>query len=639
MSWNNLDERQEIILQKYLKKGETVSRFLDRISIGKPELKEIFERGEALWGGRNLYAIGRDGNITGSNCYVTLDPDDSLEGVYRADYELAKTYAFGGGQGLNLSKLRPNGAKVNNTSNTSPGPMVFAEKYSHTTMNTQQAKRRGALMLVMNIDHPDIIEFATAKLDLDKINGANISVAITDEFFNAYRNDEDWEMEFETSHQSITKRVKASDLMELIAYTNHTMGDPGMLFIDRVNNYHLLSEYDEVEFSATNPCGEQPLMAYGSCNLGSINLYSFVRNPFTDNAYFDFDRFKYVVRQMTWGLDDLLTLLGDRHPLPQQVEHVRDWREVGLGVMGLADLALGLNLEYGSYGFNAKLHQIMKEMINEAVRASAMRAKELGSYPKFDFEKVSQSEFFKSTITSDVALLVKNYGMRNSRLLSIAPTGSISNVLGVSGGVEPFFMLGYNRSIQSMFESERIITVWEKTPKALAQHLEVDTIEELPEWAQVTAQTIDIDKRIKVQAILQTYVDTAISSTFNVPNEATTNDIINIYVKAWEHGLKGITVFRDNCAKVGVLSGVDGWQADENPATPPVISLSEEWTDKHTGDVTGKEITLNFSGDLKTIKVESHEHELCPVCGSVLVKRGGCTSCSNNECDYEKCAI
>ena len=256
MSWNDLDERQEIILSKYRIPGESVEEFLDRISIGNEALRKIFERKEALWGGRNLYAIGRDGNITGSNCYVTKDPEDTLEGVYRADYEIAKTYSYGGGQGLNLSKLRPKGAKVNNTSSTTPGPMVMAEKYSHTTLNTQQHNRRGALMLVMNIDHPDIVEFIISKLDLDKINGANISIAITEKFMKDVEEDSGWEMSFRTPHQTIFKYVNARELMELIAYTNHTMGDPGMLFIDRVNGYHLLSEYPDVEFTATNPCGK-----------------------------------------------------------------------------------------------------------------------------------------------------------------------------------------------------------------------------------------------------------------------------------------------------------------------------------------------------------------------------------------------
>lgn len=636
--WHDMTDFQYIIFGKYKKPGEDTEKFLDRISKGKPELREIFENKEAIWGGRNLFAIGRSGNITGSNCYVARDPEDNLEDIYRADYEIARTYSYGGGQGLNLSKLRPKGARVNNSSNTSPGPMVFADKYSHTTLNTQQESRRGALMLVMNIDHPDIIEFATAKLDLSKINGANISVAMTDDFFEAYLADGDWVMTFENDYERIRKTVKAKDLMELIAYSNHTMGDPGMLFIDNVNNYHLLSEYDEVKFTATNPCGEQPLMANGSCNLASVNLFGFVKKPFTNEAYFDMPRFSDVVEKMIWELDELLDDLGDRHALKEQRDHVKEWREVGLGVMGLADLALGMSMAYGSDKFIELLDHIMKTMINTAVTSSALKALALGSYPKYDYDKISASSFFKTLLPSTQEL-VKKYGLRNSRLLSIAPTGSISNLLGVSGGVEPFYNLGYWREIRLDTDPEKVF-VWERTPRELAKHLGVESVDDLPAWALVTSQNVDIHRRLKVQATLQKYVDTAISSTFNLPNEATIQDIIDIYVNAWKLGLKGATVFRDNCAKIGILSGAEGWGSDENPATPPKFEVIEDWLTKKT--------LINAQRQfVKTIEIglggNTTEHkkdiELCPECGAPLVKRSGCTKCSNDECHFEKCAI
>jgi len=646
--WDNLDERQEVVLSKYKKKGETNEEFIQRISLGDKELYEIFKNKEGLWGGRNLYAIGRDGNITGSNCYVATDPEDSLEDIYRADYHLARTYSFGGGQGLNLSKIRPKDSKVNNTSSTSPGPMVFAEKYSHTTLNTQQAKRRGALMLMMNIDHPDVLDFATAKLDLSKINGANISLAMSDAFIHAAANDDTWEMTFTTPYEKITRRVRARDLMEVIAYANHTMGDPGMIFIDNVNNYHLLSEYPDVKFTATNPCGEQPLMANGSCNLGSVNLYAFVRKPFTKEAYFDASRFAKVVKHMTWGLDELLTMLGDRHALKEQREHVTQWREIGLGVMGLADLALGMGMAYGSPEFIDLLDDIMKLMANAAAQASAMRAQHYGSFERYDYDLISKSVFFKHAYTDETKNMIKQFGLRNSRILSIAPTGSISNVLGVSGGVEPFFMLGYNRTIQSMFEAEKTITVWEKTPKALAAHLKIDSMEELPEWAKVTSQNIDFDDRAAVQATIQNYVDTAISSTFNLNNDATVEDIIEIYYKAHEYGLKGATVFRDNCAKVGILSGTSGWQADKNPATAPSIIVDTEWEDLETGEVKRNRYRYEIKGDAvkteealapKTTVYNNEMMDVCPICGAPLVKRNGCHECSDNECDYARCDI
>ena len=634
--WADNDDRQNLIMSKYLMKGETKKDFIKRIAFGKSALEKIFRKKEAIFGGRNLYAIGRDGNITGSNCYVTEDPQDNLESIYRVDYQIARTYSYGGGQGMNLSKIRPKGAKVNNSSNTTPGVMVFAEKYSHTTLNTQQDQRRGALMLVMNIDHPDIIDFITTKLDLNKINGANISIALTDDFMKAVETDSKWTMKFETPYELIEKTVGARDLLGLIGYAAHTMGDPGVIFINHMNDYHFLSEYPEVKFTATNPCGEQPLMAHGSCNLGSINLNAFVKNPFTDKAEYDWERFDHVVSEMIAALDDLLTMLGDRHALKEQREHVKDYREIGLGVMGLADLALSLKLPYGSPEFLVFLDEMMRKMINSATKATALRAKELGVFPKFDYEKISKSSFYKFAIDPEVDQLVKQYGMRNSRLLSIAPTGSISNILGVSGGVEPFFQINYTRRIVSMFDEEKTITIWEKTPVALAEAMGV-LPEQLPEWALITSQNIDFMARANVQSTIQKYVDTAISSTFNIPNSATVEDVMNIYKTAWAKGLKGATVFRDRCAKIGILAGVNEDTKDLNPATPPSMHIEEKWINKITRkmDEYITHITVSSTG----YTPEKIEKELCPLCGAVLIKKQGCIQCSDPSCVYEKCAI
>ena len=634
--WSDNDERQDLILEKYLLRNETKKSFLKRVSFGKPSLEKIFRHKEAIFGGRNLYAIGRDGNITGSNCYVTEDPEDNLESIYKVDYQIARTYSYGGGQGLNLSKIRPKGAKVNNSSNTTPGVMVFAEKYSHTTLNTQQDSRRGALMLVLNVDHPDIIDFITTKLDLNKINGANISVAITDEFMRAVENDEVWKLKFETPYEKVEKTVKAKKLLELIAYSAHTMGDPGVMYIDHMNDYHFMSEYDDVKFTATNPCGEQPLTPHGSCNLGSINLKAFVKKPFTGEAYFDFERFEYVVGEMIFALDDLLSMLGNRHALKEQREHVTKYREVGLGVMGLADLALAMNKPYGSPEFIKFLDELMKNMLNSAAKASALNAKEKGPFPLFDYSKVSSSKFYKDTIEPEVDELIKKYGMRNSRLLSVAPTGSISNILGVSGGVEPFFQINYTRRIISMFDEEKKITVWEKTPLEMARTLSIDP-EQLPEWTKITSQNIKFNQRADVQATIQKYVDTAISSTFNIPNGASVKDVMNIYMTAWKKGLKGATVFRDRCAKIGILAGINEMTEDLNPGISPKMHIEEIWYNKKSEE-TRELITNVVIEDSKYIPNQI-DRELCPLCGSVLIKKQGCIQCSSDLCDYEKCDI
>src|SRR5690554_4723042 len=339
---------------------------------------------------------------------------------------------------------------------------------------------------------------------------------------------------------------------------------------------------------------------------------------------------------MITALDELLTMLGERHALPEQREHVKEYREIGLGVMGLADLALSMKLPYGSSEFIEFLEVLMRRMLNTAVKQSARNAKKLGAFPLFDYDLVSKSSFYQETIDEETDELVKKYGMRNSRLLSIAPTGSISNILGVSGGVEPFFQINYTRRIVSMFESERVITVWEKTPLALAKAMNVKP-ENLPEWALITSQNIDFNDRAKVQATIQKYVDTAISSTFNLENSANVEDVVDIYKKSYELGLKGATVFRDRCAKIGILAGINEDTKDLNPAIPPELLIYEKWINKETGAVA--EYTNNLVIDGANVKHDKIEKEMCPVCGGVLVKKQGCTQCNNPDCYYEKCAI
>ncbi|MFW5795429.1 MAG: ribonucleoside-diphosphate reductase, adenosylcobalamin-dependent, partial [Bacillota bacterium] len=232
--------------------------------------------------------------------------------------------------------------------------------------------------------------------------------------------------------------------------------------------------------------------------------------------------------------------------------------------------------------------------------------------------------------------LIKKYGLRNSRLLSIAPTGSISNIFGVSGGVEPFFQINYTRRIISMFEEEKKITVWEKTPLAMAKANNIDP-EDLPEWTKITSQNISFEDRAKVQATIQKYVDTAISSTFNLANEATVADVMNIYITAWKKGLKGATVFRDRCAKIGILSGINENTEDLNPAIPPRFVVKEIWKNFVSGKV--KEYETKVEIEDTVYKQKRFEIEMCPLCKSPLIKKEGCMQCSNNDCDYEKCAI
>jgi ribonucleoside-diphosphate reductase alpha chain len=305
--------------------------------------------------------------------------------------------------------------------------------------------------------------------------------------------------------------------------------------------------------------------------------------------------------------------------------------------MGLADLALSMKIAYGSDNFQNVLEEIMKSMANSAAQASALRAKERGVFPKYDFEKIAYSSFYQEVYSDETKDMIKAFGLRNSRLLSIAPTGSISNVLGVSGGVEPYFMLGYQREIQSMFSEVMKIWVYERTPLKLMKFMGVDNHTQLPDWARVTSQNIDFERRANVQAIIQKYVDTAISSTFNIPNGASVEDVMNIYMSAWKKGFKGATVFRDRCAKIGILMGINENSEDLNPGVPPKMHIEEKWYNKKSEEI--KDYVTNVTIENQRYKPDKMERELCPLCGSVLIKKQGCIQCISDLCDYEKCSV
>jgi ribonucleoside-diphosphate reductase alpha chain len=305
--------------------------------------------------------------------------------------------------------------------------------------------------------------------------------------------------------------------------------------------------------------------------------------------------------------------------------------------MGMADIAISMGKAYGSSEFIEMIDKIMKTMINSALQASANNARDKGVFPRYDKHKILSSSFIKNVATKETIDIIKKHGLRNSRLLSIAPTGSISNVLGVSGGIEPYFMIYYNRTIKSMFEDDMIIQVVEKTPQELMKQLGIKDANDLPEYAKVTSQNIKFEDRARVQATVQKYVDTAISSTFNVPNEATVDDIKDIYFASWTNKLKGSTVFRDNCKKIGILTGGGVATQDQNPATPPTLEVTTIIYDKETGIKEADIETITVKDD--GYEVKDVKKDVCPVCGEHLVKQGGCTKCSNNECHYEKCAL
>ena len=413
-----------------------------------------------------------------------------------------------------------------------------------------QAGRRGALMLSLSCEHPDLEEFIGIKSDLDRVTKANISIRITDKFMAAVKNKTPFTLSFtrlETG-ETITKEIDAYEMFHKMCEMNWDYAEPGMLFWDRINNWNLLSCDDEFEYAGTNPCAEEPLPAGGSCLLGSINLAEFACD-----TGFDFESFKHCVKSSVIALNEVLDEGLTLHPLKEQRESVYDWRQIGLGIFGLADLLIKLGIKYGSPEAIDLCDMIGHTMADMAIKTSAVLAKEYGVYPKYKPEAVEQSAFYSKNALGETKELVESFGLRNSQLLTIAPTGSLSTMLGVSGGIEPIFANYYTRKTESLKGHDEYYKVYTPIVKEYMDKHGLKDDSELPDYF-VTAQTLDYKNRIYMQSIWQSHIDASISSTVNVPNDFTVEQVEGLYMTAWDAGLKGVTIFRDGCKRAGILT-------------------------------------------------------------------------------------
>lgn len=769
--------------RKYRYENESFDEWLDRVSGNNKTVRNLIISKRFLFAGRILSNRGLDKigkKVTYSNCYVMAQPEDNIESIFECAKGLARTFSFGGGCGVDISKLAPKGATVNNAAKETSGAVSFMDLYSLTTELIGQNGRRGALMISLDCHHPDIEDFITIKSDLDKVTKANISIRVTDDFLQAVVDDADFKLEFtrEETGEKIEKTVRASEIFDNFAKMNWDYAEPAFLFWDRIKQYNLLGNDENFEYVGVNPCltgdtliettkgaiqikdlvgqtpdvycmdengnptiqtaskvwltrkdatvvkvttskgeikctpdhkihtrnrgwvcaselqkgdkltglnramkdeshlaislsgskyipehrfvasyyyeiqnkdvhhidgdtfnntinnlevldhsthskisntgrkiealrdekgkyickpikkkrisinqgasvgrnwlvqsveylnekedvydmtvpiyhnfvanrivvhncAEEPLPAGGSCLLGAINLAEFVTDPFTPCAQFDYVTFEKVVTDSVFALNKVLDEGLPLHPLEIQRETVRDWRQIGLGIMGLADMLVKLGITYGSDESIELCDEIGKALALYAISASSKLGKLEGSYPKFDKDKVSKSEFYKAhakEFTLDT--------LRNSQLLTIAPTGTISTMVGVSGGVEPIFANYYTRKTESLHGEDVYYKVF--TPIAweyLQKNGYGEDESKLPEYF-VVSQDIPYKKRIDMQSVWQKHIDASISSTVNLPNSATVEDIKDLYLYAWEKGLKGITVYRDGCKRSGVL--------------------------------------------------------------------------------------
>lgn len=530
--WKLSELGEDIWKKKYQRNGESFEDWLERVSGGDTQVAQLIVDKKFLFGGRILSNRGiTDRGVTYSNCYVIEPPHDSIEGIYEAAMKLARTFSYGGGCGVDISTLRPKGAEVHNAALTTSGAVSFMDVLEQTARVIGQNGRRGALMISMDSSHPDIHDFIDAKLD-NKLEKCNISVRMSDD-----------DME------------NKPDILDHLALNNYDWAEPGILYWDTIKRYNLLDEFANFEYAGVNPCAEEPLPAGGSCLLGALNLSEFVENPFTDKAAFNIPEFKSAVRIAIRALNDVLDEGLELHPLEEQRNSVRDWRQIGLGIMGFADMLLKMSCQYDSARALDIIDMVGKTLVNTGLEESALLAMDTEPFPECDLRLILASTFItvlrNSNVIEDNTIdLIKRYGLRNSQLFTIAPTGSISTMLGVSGGVEPIFATHYTRKTQSLHGEDVYYNVY--TP-IIQKMIDTGVISEENVSTIATAQNIDPFDRVTIQAQWQRFIDASISSTVNVTNDTTVETIRDLYQAAWEDGCKGLTIYRAGCKKEGVL--------------------------------------------------------------------------------------
>ncbi len=497
-----------------------------------------------------------------SACFV-LPVEDSLDSIFETLKFTALIHKSGGGTGFSFSKIRPKGDIVASTQGVASGPLSFIKVFDSATEAIKQGgKRRGANMGVLRVDHPDIEEFILAKKEKNILNNFNLSVAITDQFMEALEKKSKFPL-INPRDKKVVKYVDPEKIFTLIAESAWECGDPGVIFIDTINKYNPTPHLGKIE--ATNPCGEQPLLPFESCNLGSINLANFV-----ENGKIDWEELKKVVHLAVRFLDDVIEI--NRFPIPQIAKITRLNRKIGLGVMGFADFLIKLNVSYADVEAVELAEKVMRFINEESVKASQELAMERGNFPSYAGSIWDRPE---------------TPFMRNATTTTIAPTGSISFIVGVSSGIEPLFGIYYERkTLENIFIKEFHPLFIEFLEKENFSENEIQSILEevkekgilrdikLPDKIKklfVTTYEIPPEQHLAIQAAFQKYTHNAVSKTINLPRDVTVEDVKNIYLKAYKLGLKGITVFRYGSKSEQVIY-VGG--AEEREPSCPICSFS-----------------------------------------------------------------
>jgi ribonucleoside-diphosphate reductase alpha chain len=495
--------------------------------------------------GRILAGAGTGRNVTLFNCFVMGTIEDSMDGIFSALREAALTLQQGGGIGYDFSTLRPKGATVAGVGADASGPVSFMDVWDSMCRTIMSAgSRRGAMMATLRVDHPDIEEFITAKRTPGRLSNFNLSVLVSDAFMQAVKADADWPLTF---GGRTYRTLKAKALWDTIMRSTYDYAEPGVIFIDRINQENNLGYCETI--SATNPCGEQPLPPYGACLLGSINLAKLVRRPFERDADLDLDELERLTTTAVRMMDNAIDV--SRFPLEAQAQEARAKRRIGLGVTGLADALIFCRVRYGSPESLELIKMWLAAIRNAAYRASVELAKEKGPFPLYDMNPYLARPHIQA-LPPDIYNAIAQHGIRNALLTSIAPTGTISLFAGnVSSGIEPVFAFSYTRKILQPDGGRREETVQDYAVRAF--HAKFGEDAALPDYF-VNAQTIAPSDHLAVQAAAQPFIDSAISKTINVPASISFKDFSHVYLQAYEMGCKGCTTYRPNAVTGSVLS-------------------------------------------------------------------------------------